>query len=242
MRPPHSAHAGISQPLPPPQQQAGAAPPAAAAAPRAHLRRRGPAPARVTNERREINDPAVLKGTDLDPNDAGWVTVDPENPLPNPQVGAAPSKAELAGLAAVLVLGEDSLRLGCRLHANSRSMTICPRPAAMLPPAGLARAPLPVRPPSPWPRPRPGAPTASSVPHAPPTACNHRPAALSPAALPPPARSWATWSAPSGCPTRRPCSWMMSTLRRSPTGSQSQRVSGAGCRRCALPHPHTCCG
>ncbi|KAL4448561.1 hypothetical protein ABPG75_005780 [Micractinium tetrahymenae] len=37
--------------------------------------------------RREINDPAVLKGTDLDPNDEGWVTVDPENPLPNPQLG-----------------------------------------------------------------------------------------------------------------------------------------------------------
>ncbi|KAL4423075.1 hypothetical protein ABPG77_005880 [Micractinium sp. CCAP 211/92] len=81
--------AGVSQPLPAQQQQAGAAPPAAAAAaaPRPHRRRRGPAPARVTNERREINDPDVLKGTDLDPNDAGWVTVDPENPLPNPQLG-----------------------------------------------------------------------------------------------------------------------------------------------------------
>lgn len=83
--------AGISQPLPPLQQQAGGAPPAAATAPRFQHRRRGPAPARVTNERREINDPAVLKGTDLDPDDAGWVTVDPENPLPNPQVGAAPA-------------------------------------------------------------------------------------------------------------------------------------------------------
>lgn len=82
-----AAGAGISQPLPPLQQQAGGAPPAAATAPRFQHRRRGPAPARVTNERREINDPAVLKGTDLDPDDAGWVTVDPENPLPNPQLG-----------------------------------------------------------------------------------------------------------------------------------------------------------
>jgi hypothetical protein len=41
----------------------------------------------VTNEGREMRDPAVIKGSPLD-EDANYIVVDPQNPLPHPQLGA----------------------------------------------------------------------------------------------------------------------------------------------------------
>lgn len=59
-----------------------------------HLRRTGGSaprrhadclpPPRVTNERREMRDPAVLR-----PDDDEYITVDPDNPVPDPHVSVA---------------------------------------------------------------------------------------------------------------------------------------------------------